>query len=161
MLGGYSEWEAVQSADRAGAEDTGRRRRRLGGVMLAPGMVTTIPSEPAVSFSWSRVSYWVKREVTMRTASSMNWPRIRRASQQSRLGDVVMRLGADPRHFQITVLGSLLLYGISVLSFPVGLAQVAVLLGSALATQAVVGLAVGSRFDLPARPTVRRGSRCS
>ena len=60
---------------------------------------------------------------------------------------MLARLAADPRHFQIATLGSLLLYGITVLSFPVGLVQVAVLLCAALLTQLSVSWLLRSRFD--------------
>ncbi|MDX1500789.1 MAG: RnfABCDGE type electron transport complex subunit D [Thermoanaerobaculia bacterium] len=53
----------------------------------------------------------------------------------------------DPRHFQIGVLGSLLVYGMVALGFPVSLWEVALLVGTALATQAAAGRLVGVRFD--------------
>jgi enediyne biosynthesis protein E5 len=44
-------------------------------------------------------------------------------------------IAADPRHGQILTLGGLLTYGLGWLSFDIGLSQVAVTLGSALAVQ--------------------------
>lgn len=43
----------------------------------------------------------------------------------------------DPRHYQIVVLSSLLIYGVGWLSFDVGAAEIAILLGSALIAQLV------------------------
>lgn len=48
-------------------------------------------------------------------------------------------LARDPRLYQIAVLSSLLLYGVVALDFEVSLLQAAVLLGTALLTQAVCG----------------------
>lgn len=54
----------------------------------------------------------------------------------------------DPRLFQITALGGLLIYGLLVLHFGISIAQVAVLLGATLATQwAGTKLAGLPRFD--------------
>ena len=53
----------------------------------------------------------------------------------------------DPRHYQILVLGSLLGWGIVGLGFPVGWREVVLLVGAALAAQALFGAMVGARFD--------------
>lgn len=53
----------------------------------------------------------------------------------------------DPRYYQILVLGTLLLWGVLGLDFPVGWREVLLLTGTALATQAALGAWFGVRFD--------------
>lgn len=54
---------------------------------------------------------------------------------------------ADPRWYQIAVLGGLLSWGVFVLHFDVTPARIAAVFAAALATQAVCGRIVGVRFD--------------
>lgn len=58
------------------------------------------------------------------------------------------RLTADPRHYQIAVLGSLLVYGVTFLGFDVQAITAATLLASTLGVQWICGRIVGlPRFD--------------
>ncbi|HVS63092.1 MAG TPA: DUF2330 domain-containing protein [Thermoanaerobaculia bacterium] len=60
---------------------------------------------------------------------------------------------ADPRHFQIAVLGSLLLLGVTRLGFTVELADIASALAATMLTEAFVARVRGKRFD-PRSPLI-------
>ncbi len=53
----------------------------------------------------------------------------------------------DPRYYQILVLGTLLSWGVLMLGFPVGCREVLLLVGTALATQALLGAFLRVPFD--------------
>lgn len=70
-----------------------------------------------------------------------------------------MRLARDPRHYQIAVLGSLLVYGLTVLDFDVGPAQVLLSLSLCLLTQAAFSRFRNQPFD-PRSPLISGLSLC-
>ncbi len=73
---------------------------------------------------------------------------------------ILAGLARDPRHYQITVLACLLIYGVGWLGFDVGWEQVAVLLAAALCTQYLCGKIAGlSAFD-PRSPLISGLSLC-
>jgi len=61
---------------------------------------------------------------------------------------------ADPRVYQIAVLASLLTYGVGWLEFGISPAQIALLLGTALATQAIGDLLTGKPRTPDGRPPI-------
>ncbi len=75
------------------------------------------------------------------------WRRLERIARR------IERLGRDPRHYQIAVLSLLVFYGAGFLGFPIGAVEVAVLVGTALATQALCGWIAGMPFD-PRSPLI-------
>jgi hypothetical protein len=68
-------------------------------------------------------------------------------SSTARSTPPLARLVADPRHFQIAVLGSLLVWGVAGLDFEVVPAIAAAILGAALGTQWAGSRLAGLRFD--------------
>jgi Na+-transporting NADH:ubiquinone oxidoreductase subunit NqrB len=66
---------------------------------------------------------------------------------RSGLQTLARRLPADPRYYQIAVLGTLLTYGLTALHFEVGPAQAAVTIGAALITQWLCNRAARMPFD--------------
>lgn len=66
----------------------------------------------------------------------------------------------DPRHYQIAVLASLLIYGMGWLGFGVGWPQVAILLSTVLATQYLCGKFAGLPAFDPRSPLISGLSLC-
>jgi len=79
---------------------------------------------------------------------------------QSKVAAILASLSRDPRHYQIAVLSSLLIYGVGWLSFDVSVEQIAILLGTVLATQFICAQFPGqARFD-PRSPLISGLSLC-
>ena len=71
----------------------------------------------------------------------------RERAETSAVRGFLSRFAADPRHFQISVLGTLLVVGIARLGFPVDASDVAAAMASALATELLVARLRGKLFD--------------
>jgi len=69
-------------------------------------------------------------------------------------------LTRDPRHYQIAVLSSLLIYGVGWLSFDVSIEQIAILLGTVLATQYICAQLPGQAAFDPRSPLISGLSLC-
>jgi len=89
----------------------------------------------------------------------MSEPTIRTLIQW-RLSRIKESLRRDPRYYQIVVLSALLIYGMGWLGFDVDWPQVAILLGTVLATQWLCGKIVGLPALDPRSPLISGLSLC-
>ena len=69
-------------------------------------------------------------------------------------------LAHDPRHYQIAVLSFLLVYGVGWLGFDVGTDQIAILLGTVLASQFICAKLTGPAYFDPRSPLISGLSLC-
>ena len=69
-------------------------------------------------------------------------------------------LAHDPRHYQIAVLSFLLVYGVGWLGFDIGTDQIAILLGTVLATQFICAKLTGPAYFDPRSPLISGLSLC-
>jgi hypothetical protein len=81
------------------------------------------------------------------------------ATERESIG-ILAALSCDPRHYQIAVLASLLMYGLGWLGFDVGWEQVVILLATVLVTQYLCGKLAGLPAFDPRSPLISGLSLC-